>query len=329
MLIDNHGRTVNYLRIAVTDRCNLRCFYCMPAEGIDYVPKKHLLSYEEMLRLVRILATMGISKVRITGGEPFVRKGIMDFILKLSQVEGIEQINLTTNGILTAPFIPQLLEMGIHSVNLSLDSLDKERFFKITRRDELHKVLDTLHLLVKNKVKTKINCVVMDGQNMEDILPMVNLAKEHDISVRFLEEMPFNGTGLRLQDFKWNFKNILAHIKQEFPNIYKIEDAPNSTSLNYKIEGFQGSIGLIPSFSRTFCGTCNRLRLTPQGMIKTCLYDDGVFNVKDLMRANLTNDELQTHILKAIGSRAKNGFEAEKNRKNQKGVSESMSTIGG
>jgi len=326
MLVDNHNRKVNYLRIAVTDRCNLRCFYCMPAEGIKYVPKNDLLTYEEMLRLVGLMANMGISKVRITGGEPFVRRGIMDFMTNLSKIKGIEQINLTTNGLLTAPFIPQLLDMGIHSVNLSLDTVDEERFFKITRRKGLKKVLKTLELLVENKVKTKINCVVMEGQNTDDLLPMTLLAKDNDISVRFLEEMPFNGTGQRLQGFTWNHQHILAQLQEHFPTLYKVPDPPHSTSLNYQIPDFKGSIGIIPSFSRTFCGTCNRIRLTPQGMIKTCLYDAGVFNVKDLMRENLSDDTVKERILQAIGRRAKNGFEAEENRG---AVSESMSTIGG
>ena len=129
MLIDNHGRPINYLRLAVTDRCNLRCFYCMPHEGIDFLPKTHLLSFEEMLRLISLLAEMGISKVRITGGEPFVRKELMSFLWKISEIEGIQKINLTTNGVLTAPYVPELKQLGISSINLSLDSLDRKRFF--------------------------------------------------------------------------------------------------------------------------------------------------------------------------------------------------------
>ncbi|MCB0607147.1 MAG: radical SAM protein, partial [Lewinella sp.] len=143
-ITDNHGRLINYLRLAVTDRCNLRCFYCMPEEGIKYAPRKDLLSYEEMLRLIHLVAGMGIEKVRITGGEPFVRREMMDFLRALGRVEGIRQVNITTNGTVTAPLIPELKQLGIKSVNLSLDTLDRQRFFEITRRDEFDNVMQTL-----------------------------------------------------------------------------------------------------------------------------------------------------------------------------------------
>ena len=329
MLIDNHGRPINYLRLAVTDRCNLRCFYCMPEEGIQYLPKPHLLSYEEMLRLVGILAEMGISKVRITGGEPFLRRDIMPFLWKVSEIEGINKINVTTNGVLTAPLVPELKKLGINSVNLSLDSLDRQRFYEITRRDEFPKVWQTLEALLEHDIPVKINTVVMSGKNDEDILSMVELARDKNVSVRFIEEMPFNGAGLRpeqIQDF-WSYKKIIDLIRSVYPEIYRITDEANSTSYNYQIPNFQGSIGVIAAFSRTFCGTCNRIRVTPTGVFKTCLYDDGVFNVRDMMRQKLSDTEMKLLISEALQKRAADGFEAEKNRKSV--VSESMTTIGG
>ena len=329
MLIDNHGRPINYLRLAVTDRCNLRCFYCMPEEGIQYLPKPHLLSYEEMIRLVSILAEMGISKVRITGGEPFIRRDIMPFLWKLSEIEGIEKINITTNGVLTAPLVPELKKLGVSSVNLSLDSLDRQRFFEITRRDEFPKVWHTLESLLEHDIPVKINTVVMSGKNDEDILSMVELAREHNVSVRFIEEMPFNGAGLRpdqIQEF-WSYRRIIDLIRSVYPELYKLSDEPNSTSYNYQIPNFKGSIGVIAAFSRTFCGTCNRIRVTPTGVFKTCLYDDGVFNVRDFMRQKLSDEEIKLLIYNALQNRAKDGFEAEKNRKSL--VTESMTTIGG
>jgi len=329
MLIDNHGRPINYLRLAVTDRCNLRCFYCMPEEGIQYLPKPHLLSYEEMIRLVSILAEMGISKVRITGGEPFIRRDIMPFLCKLSEIEGIEKINITTNGVLTAPLVPELKKLGVSSVNLSLDSLDRQRFFEITRRDEFPKVWHTLESLLEHDIPVKINTVVMSGKNDEDILSMVELAREHNVSVRFIEEMPFNGAGLRpdqIQEF-WSYRRIIDLIRSVYPELYKLSDEPNSTSYNYQIPNFKGSIGVIAAFSRTFCGTCNRIRVTPTGVFKTCLYDDGVFNVRDFMRQKLSDEEIKLLIYNALQNRAKDGFEAEKNRKSL--VTESMTTIGG
>ena len=329
MLIDNHGRPINYLRLAVTDRCNLRCFYCMPQEGIQYLPKPHLLSYEEMIRLATILAEMGVNKVRITGGEPFLRRDIMPFLWKLSEIEGITKINVTTNGVLTAPLVPELKKLGVSSVNLSLDSLDPQRFFEITRRDEFHKVSQTLEALLAHDIPVKINTVVMSGKNDEDILSMVELAREQNVSVRFIEEMPFNGAGLRpeqIQDF-WSYGRIMDLIRSVYPEIYRLHDEPNSTSYNYQIPNFKGTIGVIAAFSRTFCGTCNRIRVTPTGGFKTCLYDDGVFNVRDMMRQKLSDEQIKLLISQALQNRALDGFEAERNRKNL--VSESMTTIGG
>jgi molybdenum cofactor biosynthesis protein A len=328
-LYDNHGRLINYVRLAVTDRCNLRCFYCMPEEGIHYVPRRELLSYEEMTRLMQVLVGMGIEKLRITGGEPFVRKDMMDFLRAVSQLDGLRKISITTNGTLTGRLIPELKEIGIHAVNLSLDTLDPDRFYEITRRDEFDKVKKTFHALLDHGIKTKINTVVMDGKNTEDIISMAELTREHPISVRFIEEMPFNGEGAHYEKLHWNHRRILQHLQAHFPEIEKIPDPPHSTSSNYRIPDFQGTVGIIAAYSRTFCGTCNRIRITPQGMLRTCLYDEGVFNVRDLMRAGATDEQLRDALLDALHNRAKDGWEAERNRRSGLPVQESMSTIGG
>ncbi len=330
MLYDNHGRPINYLRLAVTDRCNLRCFYCMPEEGIDYLPRKELLTYEEMERVVRLMVSLGINKVRITGGEPFLRKGMMEFLERLLQIEGLEKLNITTNGTLTAGLVPKIKAIGVNSINLSLDSLDPQRFFDITRRDTFGKVMQTFHELLENGIPTKINAVVMNGRNIDDIIPMVELAKEHPVDVRFIEEMPFNGSGAKSEQQNWTYPDILAHIKSHFPDIVKLKDEPSSTSFNYKVPGFTGTFGIIAAYSRLFCGSCNRIRLTPQGLLKTCLYDDGVFNLKNLIREGGSDEHLKTALLDALGNRAKDGFEAERKR-NSFGlpVGESMATIGG
>ncbi|MEN0003168.1 MAG: GTP 3',8-cyclase MoaA [Bacteroidota bacterium] len=329
VLYDNHGRTINYVRLAVTDRCNLRCFYCMPEEGIKYVERKELLSYEEMLRTMHLLVQMGITKLRITGGEPFIRKDMLHFLRQLTQLEGLQKINITTNGTTTAPLIPALKAMGIASINLSLDTLDKARFHQITRRDSFDQVMQTFDALLAHQIPTKINAVVMEGQNIEDIIPMVELTQQYPISVRFIEEMPFNGEGSHYPTLKWNHKKILEHIQTHFPNLQKLPDPPHSTSVNYQVPGFKGSFGIIAAFTRTFCGSCNRIRITPQGMLKTCLYDNGVFNIKNLIRAGATDAQLQDAFLEALGNRAKDGYEAEQNRQFGWPVQESMSTIGG
>ncbi|SOE21537.1 cyclic pyranopterin monophosphate synthase subunit MoaA [Spirosomataceae bacterium TFI 002] len=326
MLLDNHGRPINYLRLAVTDRCNLRCFYCMPEEGIKFLPKPHLLSFEEMLRMASMMASLGISKVRITGGEPFVRKDMMSFLKELSKIDGINDIHITTNGVLTAPLIPEFKSIGIKSVNLSLDTLDRERFLEMTRRDELSRVLETLDQLLAYNIPTKINAVVMAGKNDQDILPLVGLGEKLPIGIRFIEEMPFNGSGINEAAFM-SYKRILDIIKEAHPSLYKISDGPNSTSYNYKIDGHEGSVGVIAAFSRTFCGTCNRIRVTPTGTLKTCLYDDGVLNLRDLMRSESNDEIVKDHLIQAFTHRPKDGFEAESKRSSV--VSESMTTIGG
>ncbi len=328
-LFDNHHRPINYLRLAVTDRCNLRCFYCMPEEGIKYLPKKELLTFEEIERLIVLMASMGISKVRLTGGEPFVRNDLMQLIRRIAGVDGIKDIHLTTNGILTGPHIAELKSMGIASVNLSLDTLDKERFKIITRRDEFVKTLETFDLLMKHGIPIKINTVVMDGKNIEDIIPLVELTKVYPVSVRFIEEMPFNGEGNHYTSLTWTYKKIEECIKANYPSLQKITDPVNSTAYHYKVPGYAGHIGIIAAFSRTFCGTCNRIRVTAQGVLKTCLYDDGVLNIKQLFRDGFSDQEVKDVLFNAFSSRPKDGFEAEERRKNGSPVIESMSTIGG
>ncbi len=328
-LYDNHNRAITYLRLAVTDRCNLRCFYCMPEEGIRYIHKKELLTFEEIERLISIMASFGISKVRLTGGEPFVRNDLMKLIRTIVDIKGINDLHLTTNGILTAPHIAELKQLGIASVNLSLDTLDRKRFYEITRRNEFEPVINTLNLLLKHEIPVKINAVVMDGKNIDDIVPLVELTKNSLVDVRFIEEMPFNGEGNHYPTLLWTHTKIKRYLQEHYPSLYKIEDPDFSTSSSYRIPGYQGSIGIIAAFSRTFCGSCNRIRVTAQGELKTCLYDDGVLNLKEIMRSGKNDEAIKESLLQAFQSRPKDGFEAELKRKNPSSISESMSTIGG
>lgn len=326
MLKDNHGRTVNYLRLAVTDRCNLRCFYCMPEQGLDWLSRKDLMTYEEMLQFCKIVVKMGIEKIRITGGEPFARKDFIVFLRQLAAIEGLKELTLTTNGVLTAPYIPELKKLGIKSVNLSLDTLDRNKFFSITRRDELPKVLDTLHELIANDIQVKINAVVMEGRNTADIIPLAKLTEELPVSVRYIEEMPFNGDG-HYAGLSWDHIRILDTLTQAYPNIQKIQDPLYSTSYNYKVEGHKGTLGIIAAYTRSFCGSCNRIRVTPQGDLRTCLYGEAVTNVRDILRSGLQETALEDAIVQAINTRATDGWEAERNR--MVSPQESMATIGG
>jgi len=327
-LFDNHGRPIRYLRLAVTDRCNLRCFYCMPEEGIQYLPKKELLTFEEIERLVTILASLGISKIRLTGGEPFVRTDLMKLVRTIVSIPHVQEVHLTTNGILTAAHVPELRLLGIASVNLSLDTLDQERFRQITRRDEFGKAAQTLDALLVAGIPVKINAVVMEGKNIEDIIPLVALTKDKNISVRFIEEMPFNGEGSHYPKLNWTYDRIVHHIREAYPSLVKIADPDHATATHYQVPGHTGTIGVIAAFSRTFCGSCNRIRVTAQGVLKTCLYDDGVLNLKDLMRGGADDAEVIRQLKIAFTHRPKDGFEAERSRKTHL-VSESMSTIGG
>jgi len=238
MLVDNHNRALNYMRLAVTDRCNLRCFYCMPEEGIKYLPQKELLTFDEILRIVSITARLGISKIRLTGGEPFVRTDLMDLIRQIVKVDGVRELHITTNGILTAPHIRELKDLGIKSINLSLDTLDAGRFKTITRRDEFHKTWSTLQQLIESGIPVKINAVVMENKNIDDIWPMIELTKDQNVSVRFIEEMPFNGSPHARQEgnhhtkLNWTHKKILSHIKERYPDLVRIKDELYSTSNN-------------------------------------------------------------------------------------------------
>jgi len=296
---------------------------------LNWLSRKELMTYEEMLQACSLLVKMGIEKIRITGGEPFVRKDIMQLLTAISELPGLKELSITTNGVLTAPYVSQLKDIGVRSVNLSLDTLDANRFFAITRRDEFANVMQTMDALLKHDIEVKINTVVMAGKNTQDIIPLVELTKELPVSVRFIEEMPFNGEGHSYSGIVWDYVKILEEIKQVYNEIKKVPDPQYSTSYNYSVPGHKGSIGIIAAYSRTFCGTCNRIRITPQGTLKNCLYDAGVLNIKDLMRAGTGNAQLEETLRAAFNSREKDGWAAERKRVENPDFHESMATIGG
>ena len=326
-LIDSFGRQINYVRLAITDRCNLRCQYCMPAQGIDIVPREELLSYKEMYRIVRVLTELGVTKVRLTGGEPFARRDFISFLEMLSYNDLLQDINITTNGALIGKHIKTLENLKkIKTINLSIDSLHPDKFAKITRRDVFTEVYEAFELLEKSSLNLKLNVVVQSNFNTDEINDFVRLTKEKDIAVRFIEEMPFNGKGQRDIEENWNFARILKEIQSEF-DITELISEKSSTSRNYQVDGFKGNIGIIPAFTRTICNDCNRIRVTATGTFKNCLFDDGVCNLRDFIRDGASNDDLKALFLKLIKEKPENGFVAEANRKGN--VSESMSTIGG
>ena len=326
-LIDNFGRQISYVRLAVTDRCNLRCQYCMPAQGIDIVPRKELLTYKEMYRITRVLTELGVNKVRLTGGEPFARKDFMSFLEMLSYNDLLDAINITTNGALVSKHIKDLERLEkIKTINLSIDSLHADKFAKITRRDVFPEVYKTFELLEKSRLNLKLNVVVQSGFNTDEIVDFVALTKEKNIAVRFIEEMPFNRKGQRNTQEVWNYNKILNEIQSNY-NITQLISEKSSTSRNFSVEGHIGTVGIISAFTRTICNDCNRIRVTSTGTFKNCLFDDGVFNLRDFIRNGASNEDLKALFLSLIKEKPEKGFVAEANRKGD--VTESMSTIGG
>ncbi|MBC7892953.1 MAG: radical SAM protein, partial [Sphingobacteriaceae bacterium] len=242
-------------------------------------------------------------------------------------IPNLEEIGLTTNGVLTAPHLPELKALGVTSINLSLDTLDRQRFFQITRRDEFDRVRATLDSLLEQDFDVKINAVVMEGQNTDDLHPLAELTREHPLAMRFIEEMPFNGEGSHYPVLHWNHRRILEQLRGFYPDLQKRPDPDFSTAATYQVPGYRGNLGIIAAFSRTFCGTCNRIRLTAQGELKTCLYQSGGLQIRDRMREGLSDEALADLFLAAFQTRPRDGFEAERLRPDA--VHESMTTIGG
>ena len=327
MLLDPYKRQINYLRISVTDRCNLRCCYCMPEEGIPLIPHEHILTYEEILRIVRVFAAEGISKVRLTGGEPLVRKGIVDFVGSLSQIDGIQDLSLTTNGVLLKKFASDLKRSGLKRVNISLDSLRRDRFRQITRRDEYDPVWEgIIEALSVGLSPVKINVVAIRGLNDDEIEDFARLTLHLPLTIRFIEFMPSGGGQA------WEETNLIT-APQIQKRLLKMGDLiPLSSdrwggpAMRFRFREAPGEIGLIGAVSNHFCETCNRLRLTADGKIRTCLFSDEEFDVKELLRKGGTNEDLRHQLHEALRKKPEGHcINTNQFRKCQR----SMSAIGG
>jgi cyclic pyranopterin phosphate synthase len=323
-LIDNYGRPITYLRLAITDRCNLRCRYCRPEEGVPFIPHKEILRFEELERLVAIFCSLGINKVRVTGGEPFSRRGCLPFLTRLRKIDGLHYLHITTNGVKTSRFLDELAAIGLDSINVSLDTLDQKRFWKITRRDYLDAVLDTVHGTLARSIPLKINSVVLQDTCDDEIIQLAELARDYPIDLRFIERMPFSGTA---RSGKLEKSNLSQRLKRIFPAIEECTNTLPTTARIFALPGNKGNLGIIQGYSRLFCKTCNKVRITPTGMLKTCLYDNGVLDLKKMLRTGLGDEEIKLAIVKCVQKRCLNGHEAE--QLSRRASEPSMASIGG
>lgn len=309
-LIDSFGRVHNNLRISVTDRCNIRCFYCMPAEDVQFVHRSKIMSFEEIVRFVRMVVPLGVNKIRLTGGEPLVRKNIPDLVNMISEIPGIEDIGITTNGILLPQYAQQLYDAGLRRINISLDALNAKKFEEITRRDDYEKVREGIrsaHAAGFNPVK--INAVSIRNMTEEEIVPFGRLARETGAEIRFIEFMPLDA------DNRWEREKVLfAHEIQEIltqgimPLVPEKQSDKNAPATNFVFEDGVGRIGFIASISNPFCMSCNRFRLTADGKLRNCLFSLEEMNIRELLQSNVPEEQIIEAVRNSIAAK-KEGHE--------------------
>lgn len=297
---DNFGRVHNYLRISLTERCNLRCFYCMPEDGVELSEKSNVLSHEEIIHLAKEFVKLGVNKIRLTGGEPLVKKNVEKIIRELAALP--VQLSMTTNGILLDRYLPLLKECNVNNLNISLDTLDREQFNYMTRRDYYDRVMANIFQSISQGFQVKINAVLMKGINDSELFDFVEFTKNNKVSFRFIEFMPFDGN-------KWDtskvvtlddiFSELNKHYTAE--QIIKLEDKKHDTTKNYSIKGYKGSFGIISTVSNPFCDSCNRIRLTANGKIKNCLFSP---TETDLLAPLRAGEDLTPIILGSVKHKA-------------------------
>lgn len=321
-MIDRYGRTIDYVRISVTDRCNFRCKYCLPAEGVQSLEHQDILTYEETVTIVKALAGLGIRKVKITGGEPLIRKGLLHLITSIHSVEGIEDVTLTTNGYLLENMAEDLKAAGISTVNVSIDTLNPEHYTEICRVDGLSKALRGIDAAILAGMKVRINCTVSEESREDEILELVRYGVEKGITVRFIEMMPI-GIG-RIAGI--GNDDICTLLKNVYPDMHRNGRTGNGPAVYYDLhQGKQGEVGMISAVHHKFCDSCNRIRLTADGCIKPCLASDEALNIKDMIRNGCGERELSAAIEQVIYNKpVSHHFD-----KNQVGEQRTMNRIGG
>lgn len=278
---DSQGREIDYMRISVTDRCNLRCKYCMP-DGIELLPMAEILTFEEILRVCRQAVKLGITRFKVTGGEPLVRRGCVDLIDRIRHLSGVEQVTLTTNGVLLRDHLNALLDAGLDAVNISMDTLERERFTEITGSDHLEEVLAAVDAAVRSGLRVKINTVLEQEKNAGEWQNILELAKEWNLDVRFIELMPI-GKGAECTGI--SNETLLGWIQKKYPDIHRDERVHgNGPAVYYHIPDFAGCVGFISAIHGVFCGSCNRIRMTATGELKPCLCYEDTVSVRDAAR---------------------------------------------
>jgi len=295
---DSYNREIEYMRVSITDRCNLRCRYCMPKKGVPFIPHEEILRYEEILRICRLAAQAGINNFRVTGGEPLVRAGCMDFIRALKKLPHTRQVTLTTNGVLLAEHLAELADIGIDGINISLDTLDPDIYKDITGGDELKQVMLSLQAALEMGLKIKINCVPIRGINSDGLLEIAQLAEKYPLDVRFIELMPL-GSGQGFEPI--GSDQIINLLKGRYPDLKRsLLRHGLGPARYYTSRKLQGSIGFIDAISHSFCQNCNRVRLTSVGRLKLCLYYQDSVDLKELLRNGASDDALFAAIQSAI-----------------------------
>ncbi len=330
MLIDPYQRVIDYLRISVTDRCNLRCLYCMPQDGIEPLAHQEILTYEEILRVARVAVGLGISKVRLTGGEPLVRRDLERLVSKLAGIDGIKDLSMTTNGVLLEQRARSLRDAGLKRINISLDSLNPERYRAITRGGDLAKVwAGIMAALEAGMHPVKINVVAMDEHNGDEILSFARLSISWPIEVRFIERMPLGTQGRGQTDGFLSAESILRRLGEAFFLEPLEMRTGNGPAQLYRIEKGLGTIGIIAPMTRHFCSSCNRLRLTPDGRLRVCLFSDQEVDIKGLLRSGASDRMLTERIQEAISRKPSQGSPGPQADLRVKKCVRPMSRIGG
>jgi cyclic pyranopterin phosphate synthase len=297
MLVDAHNRPIKDLRISVTDRCNFRCTYCMPLDEYEWIDKKQILTFEEITRLATLFVDLGVEKIRLTGGEPLVRQNLDHLVAKLSVIEGLKELCLTTNAALLADQINALKRAGLKRVNISIDSLDPERFKRMTKRGDLGKVLDGIFAAkAAGLVPIKLNAVVERGVNDNDIIPLVEFSREHGFAMRFIEYMDVGNSNNWTSAKLVSKKEIVDRIHARYPLREVGRDQDSAPSVDYEFVDGKGDIGVIASVTEPFCSSCTRMRLTADGKIVTCLFSQLGHDVKTLLRCGASDDEVRSFL---------------------------------